>query len=109
MTRRFSEIWLLRFALSLAIFGMVILPLFAVPGERLRMTITLTDGTSVEVTRVGDEYFSYYLTDDGEAVVQDSMGYRLLEDAYELQLLMTQASSRRQAARRKGGSAATAP
>lgn len=109
MTRRFSEIWLLRFALSLAIFGMVILPLFAVPGERLRMTITLTDGTSVEVTRVGDEFFSYYLTDDGEAVVQDSMGYRLLEDADELQLLMTQASSRRQAARRKVGSAATAP
>ncbi len=83
-------------------------PLGAVPVERVRMRVTLTDGTAIEVTRMGDEHFSYYLTDEGEAVVRDSLGYRLVRDEAEWQSLVSGGEVARRAARRRVGSASAA-
>lgn len=108
MVRLFSGRWLQSLTLCAMISCVALQPLYAVPVERMRMTVTLMDGTILEVTRVGDEYFSYYLTDDGEAVVRDSSGYRMLEDIDELQTLLNVADGRRRGARRKIGSASAA-
>lgn len=83
-------------------------PVCAAPAERVRMTVTLADGTILEVTRMGDEHFSYYLTGDGGMVVRDSLGYRLVEDEAERQTLLGEAGARRLAVRRKVGSASAA-
>ena len=37
----------------------------AVPAQRIKKSITLADGSKVEVTFSGDEYFSYFRADDG--------------------------------------------
>lgn len=37
----------------------------AIPALHVRKTITLSDGSKVETTLVGDEYFHYYRADDG--------------------------------------------
>ena len=58
-------------------------PLSAAPSERIRINITLADGSQLEVTRMGDEHFTYYMTDEGETIVRDSLGYRLGEDDEE--------------------------
>ena len=81
----------------------------AAPSERLRMSVTLADGTVIEVTRMGDEFFSYYLTDEGDMVVRDSLGYHMVERAGERQSLLDEVATRRRAARRKVGSAKNAP
>lgn len=84
-------------------------PLSAAPSERIRINITLADGSQLEVTRMGDEHFTYYMTDAGETIVRDSLGYRLVEDDEEWQALLSEANGRRKAVRRKVGSAANAP
>ena len=84
-------------------------PLSAAPSERIRINITLSDGSQLEVTRMGDEHFTYYMTDAGETIVRDSLGYRLVEDDEEWQALLSEANGRRKAVRRKVGSAANAP
>ena len=58
---------------------------------------------------MGDEHFTYYMTDAGETIVRDSLGYRLVEDDEEWQALLSEANGRRKAVRRKVGSAANAP
>ena len=58
---------------------------------------------------MGDEHFTYYMTDAGETIVRDSLGYRLVEDDEEWQTLLSEANGRRKAVRRKVGSAANAP
>lgn len=58
---------------------------------------------------MGDEHFTYYMTDAGETIVRDSLGYRLVEDDEEWQALLSEANGRREAVRRKVGSAANAP
>ena len=57
---------------------------------------------------MGDEHFTYYMTDAGETIVRDSLGYRLVEDDEEWQALLSEANGRRKAVRRKVGSAANA-
>ena len=84
-------------------------PLSAAPSERIRINITLANGSQLEVTRMGDEHFTYYMTDAGETIVRDSLGYRLVEDDEEWQALLSEANGRRKAVRRKVGSAAGAP
>ena len=73
-------------------------PLSAAPSERIRINITLADGSQLEVTRMGDEHFTYYMTDEGETIVRDSLGYRLVEALYERGLRVPYARSREQLA-----------
>ena len=40
----------------------------AVPAFRARKTVKLTEGTNLEVTLSGDEYFHYWQADDGRAI-----------------------------------------
>lgn len=83
-------------------------PVSAAPAERVRMSVTLVDGTVLEVTRMGDEYLSYFVTDDGDVVVCDSLGYRIVDDESEWQSLQGESNVRRVAARRMVGSASAA-
>lgn len=49
----------------------------AVPAKRVSITVTQPDGTTVTLTRAGDESFHTYLTADGLTVAGDSeAGYR---------------------------------
>ncbi|MBP5770050.1 MAG: M6 family metalloprotease domain-containing protein [Bacteroidaceae bacterium] len=43
--------------------------ILAVPSQRLRQQVLLTDGSQITVTLVGDEYFSCFLSDDGFVVI----------------------------------------
>lgn len=97
-----------RLCLLASIYCASLQPLGAAPTERLRLRLTLSDGTQVEVTRMGDEHFSYYLTDDHEVVVQDSAGYHVVDSDVEWQALVMQADGRRRAARRRVGLASQA-
>ena len=42
---------------------------------------------------MGDEHFTYYMTDAGETIVRDSLGYRLVEDDEEWQALLSEAKA----------------
>lgn len=108
MVRLFSGRRLAGLFLLVVLFGTFRQPLGAVPTERMRIRLVLSDGTQVEATRMGDEHFSYYLTDDGETVVHDSTGYRVVRDNAELRVLFGQADVRRHAVRRRVGSASAA-
>lgn len=108
MVRLFSGRRLAGLFLLVVLFGTFCQPLGAVPTERMRIRLVLSDGTQVEATRMGDEHFSYYLTDDGETVVHDSTGYRVVRDNAELRVLFGQADVRRHAVRRRVGSASAA-
>ena len=43
----------------------------AVPALRIRRSVTLDDGRKVMVTAFGDEHFDYFLTDDGEVILNE--------------------------------------
>ena len=43
----------------------------AVPALRVRRSVKLDDGRTVRVTAYGDEHFDYFLTDDGEVVLNE--------------------------------------
>ena len=43
----------------------------AVPALRIRRSVTLDDGRKVMVTAYGDEHFDYFLTDDGEVILNE--------------------------------------
>lgn len=47
-------------------------PAGAVPAKRIPVTVTQPDGTELTLTLAGDEYLKYYLTDDGQVVINDS-------------------------------------
>lgn len=52
----------------------------AVPAKRITFTATQPDGTQVTLTRAGDEFYKYFLTDDGQAVIGDEInGYYFAE------------------------------
>ena len=44
----------------------------AVPAKKVRCTLRLGDGSTVEATLMGDENLHYYLTDDGRALQEDN-------------------------------------
>lgn len=82
---------------------------FCVPALRTRCKVLLTDGTYVMATYQGDEYHSWLLDDEGFVLerVGDTKTYiRTQRRAADEQ---TTANSRRSAAARHIGSAATAP
>jgi len=52
----------------------------AVPAKRTTFTATQPDGTQVTLTRAGDEFHKYFLTDDGQIAVGDeNNGYYFAE------------------------------
>lgn len=82
--------------------------LYSAPAEHLRMYVTLTDGSRLEVTKMGDEYYSYFLSDEGDVVVRDSLGFRFAADG-ELEALIARSDELKRMAHRRVGSAETAP
>lgn len=56
------------------------LGVMAVPAKRITFIATQPDGTEVTLTRAGDEFNKYFLTDDGQIVVGDEVkGYYFAE------------------------------
>lgn len=52
----------------------------AVPAKRLTFTATQPDGTEVTLTRAGDEFFKFFLTEDGRMVLGNEVnGYYFAE------------------------------
>lgn len=48
----------------------------AVPAKRITFTATQPDGTTLTLTRAGDEFHKYFVADDGQIVVGDEIrGY----------------------------------
>ena len=47
----------------------------AIPALRVTKALQQPDGSVVNLTLTGDEFCHYYLTDDGQVVVQDGNGY----------------------------------
>lgn len=60
-----------------AILTLSSLSAISVPSQRLKMRLTLTDGTQVMATRVGNEDFAFFLTDEGLVVSHTPQGYEL--------------------------------
>lgn len=48
---------------------------FAVPANRTPFTVTQPDGSKVTLSQRGDEFYHFYLTDDGKMVLLDGTGY----------------------------------
>jgi len=71
-----------------AIAGMAMLfPLgaYAVPAQRVPMIVTNPDGSTVTLTKVGDEFFHCFLTEDGYPVRADEQGwYRIVDNSGKL-------------------------
>jgi len=53
--------------------------IWAVPAERVRRLITLTDGSQIMGTLVGNEDFAYYLTDEGNIILETPEGFVLTD------------------------------
>lgn len=49
--------------------------MWAIPAKPGLMTLTQPDGTPIEASVIGDEYFHYYETPAGELLLQDKDGY----------------------------------
>lgn len=62
----------------------------AVPAKRVKKTITLNDGSRVEVTLRGDEYAHYLQAQDGRAFLEDEKGQFQLVDKDELSAVRSQ-------------------
>lgn len=87
------------------------LTLLAVPAHRSKRLLTLSDGTRVWATMMGNSDFYYYETDDGRHVVPSDGGLRMCENDVQFDSLrqaVFAASHVRRAAPRRIGSAATA-
>lgn len=80
--------------------------MFAAPSLPLRKTVKQPDGTSVTLVRHGDEYLSYFATEDGYIVAADSAGaYRYVatmsESEWALAEILAHAPAARSAAERE--------
>lgn len=63
-----KKLFSILFAMLFAITAM------AVPAKKFVRTVSQPDGTTVDITLVGDEYFSYYMTVDGVPVMETEQG-----------------------------------
>lgn len=80
---------------------------FAVPALKRRVQITLEDGRQVMATLTGDEFFHYYITDDGQMVKKQPSGlYRLIT---KQEADLTKSKARSKMARRDAVSRQFAP
>lgn len=76
----------------------VAMGMMAVPAKRVKKTLVLADGTTVEAVLTGDENVHYYTAADGRKYVPsaDKNVFRLAEDAELEQRRMTRAAAREQ-------------
>ena len=51
------------------------LVMWAVPAKRITLNVMQPDGTTLTVTQMGDEFFSYFVTDDMVAVLRKDNAY----------------------------------
>ena len=84
--------------------GFYAMTTYAVPAKRERHTLTLSDGSTIEATLMGDEMLHYYQTDDGRCLQCDSLGIARFVEADMLRARWQAKAQKRQAARtsRKG-------
>ena len=57
----------------------------AIPAQRIKKTITLSDGTQKQVVLVGDENIHYYLDADNNAYTYDKQGVFVKNDRVKLE------------------------
>ena len=60
---------IMKHLLTIVVFVCAATSLWAVPAERTRLKVRLTDGTEVFVTAHGDEHISWLMADDGTIVI----------------------------------------
>lgn len=84
--------------------GFYAITMFAVPAKRERHTLSLSDGSTVEATLMGDEMQHFYQTDDGRCLLCDDNGIAHFVEADVLQARWKAKLEKRQKARtsRKG-------
>ena len=73
----------------------------AVPAKRERCTLTLSDGTAIEATWMGDEFMHFYRTDEGKYLQCDDKGIAHFVQQDILQKHWKAKTYKRQAARAK--------
>ena len=54
--------------------SLVAMTCLAIPAKRVRKSLTLTDGTTITATLIGDENGHWYVDDQGRALSEDSTG-----------------------------------
>ena len=82
---------------------------YSVPAYRSRWNVVLVDGTQVQATVMGDEYYSWLLDDDGNVLTPSGDGKTYVRNAQQIDDALATADGRRAANRWRIGSAATAP
>jgi len=82
---------------------------YSVPAYRSRWNAVLVDGTRVSVTVMGDEHYSWLLDDDGFVLTPSGDGRTYVRTAQRLDDAVATSEVRRNANRRRIGSAETAP
>lgn len=90
-----------RFVLVLFVLTITLSSAFAVPAFRGWQERTLTDGTTVTVRLVGDEFYHYWETEDGKIAVEQADGTFVISD--EAAPDGSQIVARRSNARRAAG------
>ena len=64
--------------------SLVAMTCLAIPAKRVRKSLTLSDGTTVTATLVGDENGHWYVDDQGRTLSEDSTGIAHYMSIYEL-------------------------
>ena len=64
--------------------SLVAMTCLAIPAKRVRKSLTLSDGTTVTATLVGDENGHWYVDDHGRTLSEDSTGIAHYMSIYEL-------------------------
>lgn len=64
-----------RYAILFALIMCCIFGMWAVPARRITIMVTQPDGTTLELTQHGDEYFHYLVTTDGIPVIREISAY----------------------------------
>ena len=64
--------------------SLVAMTCLAIPAKRVRKSLTLTDGTTITATLIGDENGHWYVDDQGRALSEDSTGIAHYMSIYEL-------------------------
>ena len=80
---------------------LVSLQLMAVPAKPVMKTLTLADGSVVNVTLRGDEHFHYYTTDDGRPLMPMTNGSLGFTDHATVSRIWAERISAKQALRAK--------
>ncbi len=104
---------MIRKTISTILFSLACLTAWAIPAKRVTRTLTLTDGTQVAATFMGDELFHYWQAEDGTQYTEQADGTFAALDARAREARARKARQRaaqensRRRQRRRAGSAMT--